>query len=102
MSYTIKLADGKYTIINDNGLLTFQRHGEAWPGADDLKYAGVVLAMAQRIEELEVAIKAVLDGTLLDEYNRNDDGMADYDPSAWNLPLQKWEDTLRDALEQRL
>jgi len=44
---------GKYTIENDNGLLVFKRHGEAWPAADDLRHSGVVLALVQRIEELE-------------------------------------------------
>ena len=44
---------GKYTIENDNGLLAFKRHGEAWPAADDLRHSCVVLALVQRIEELE-------------------------------------------------
>ena len=62
MTYTIKLAGGKYTVINELGSLRFLRYSEAWPAADDLKHTGVVLAMAQRIEELEMVIGDVLRG----------------------------------------
>lgn len=56
-SYRIVLDGGKYSIFNVNGILTFERYGEAWPAANsDLGHSGVVLAMAQRIEELETQL----------------------------------------------
>lgn len=54
------LDDGKYTIQHENGSLTFLRHGNAWPAADDLKYSGVVLSLVQRIEELEDMLEDAL------------------------------------------
>lgn len=55
---TITLNGGKYSIENNNGLLSFKRRGEAWPAADDLQHAGVVLALVQRVEELEDRVGA--------------------------------------------
>lgn len=54
----ISLEDGKYTIAHSNGNLEFRRHDEKWPAADGLKHSGVVLAMVQRIEELEDLLAA--------------------------------------------
>lgn len=53
------LEGGKYTIENDNGLLTFKRHGESWPAADDLRHANLVLSLVQRIEDLEDKLEAL-------------------------------------------
>lgn len=102
--YTIALKGGKYMIQNDSGLLSFWRHGEAWPAADDLKHAGVVLAMAQRIEELEVAIKEALDGTLQTDGIRYPDGIAavaQIGVIATRGMLVSWETGLRHVLEQK-
>mgnify|MGYP003643767169 CR=1 FL=1 len=46
----IKLCDGKYTYINDEKGQRALRYGEPWR---DIIGDGFVLAMAQRIEELE-------------------------------------------------
>lgn len=54
----ISLDEGKYTIINNNGILSFQRYHQPWPAADELRNYNIVLAMAQRIEELEYALLA--------------------------------------------
>lgn len=51
MTTSIELAGGKYTVQHDHGTnLKALRHGEPWR---DLTGDGLVLAMAQRIEELE-------------------------------------------------
>lgn len=99
MTYAIQLYDGKYTVINEDGRLAFLRHGESWPAADDLRHSGVVRAMAQRIEELEVAIRAVLNGTLIYGQCRNDDGMCSFDEDS-TVPFRDWERRLRKVLEQ--
>lgn len=44
---------GKYTITNDNGVLSVTRNGEFWDRS--LAGDGLVLALVQRIEELEKA-----------------------------------------------
>ncbi|MFZ6767809.1 hypothetical protein ACO0LM_12065 [Undibacterium sp. Di26W] len=56
---TITLEDGKYTIENNNGILSFSRHGEPWYSGNDV-HAGskLVLALVHRIEELEAAPSA--------------------------------------------
>jgi chromosome segregation ATPase len=60
--YTVRLADGKYEIENANGVLTFRRNGEPWPVADDeFRGAGVVLALVQRVEELETGTSLLED-----------------------------------------
>lgn len=56
MEYKIVLEDGKYTVTNCNGTLGFKRYGGPWPAADDFLQSGVVLALAQRIEELETEL----------------------------------------------
>lgn len=63
MSYSIKLEKGKYLIVNDNNSLTILRNGLDWPAADQLKHVGLVLALAQRIEELEKQLRKVLDAS---------------------------------------
>lgn len=105
MTYTTKLADGKYTVINNNGLLQILRHGEDWPGGDKLRHSGMVLAMAQRIEELEVAIKAVVDGPLYaDGTHAAQYGLQSVISQrqvASEGLLREWRDKLRKVLEQR-
>lgn len=44
---------GKYTITNDNGVLSVTRNGDFWEIS--LVGDGLVLALVQRIEELEKA-----------------------------------------------
>jgi hypothetical protein len=58
MNKRIELYDGKYTYINDEQGQRALRHGEPWR---DLVGDGLVLAMAQRIEELEAKLQAVED-----------------------------------------
>lgn len=103
-TYTISLDGGKYTVINEWGMpLQFLRHGETWPAANNLKHDKVVLAMAQRIEELEVAIKDVLDGPLLHSSRRDAlSGMAavvrNFDVDNLHR-VEQWEQRLRNVLE---
>lgn len=53
----IVLENGKYTVLHENGVnLRALRHGEAWR---ELTGDGLVLAMAQRIEELEEQLQAI-------------------------------------------
>lgn len=103
--YTVNLAGGKYTVINRFGQpLEFLRHGEAWPAADSLRFVGVVLAMAHRIEELEVAIKSVLDGPVDARGARSHgEGLTSFSrvySCAGDL-WPTWEKRLRNALEQK-
>lgn len=101
MTYTIKLAGGKYTVINHTNRLEFLRHGEAWPGADrDLQHNNIIYAMAQRIEELELAIKSVVRGTTIAKDCYADDGMVSYDANNF-VPFKDWEKRLRNVLEQK-
>lgn len=107
-SYTMSLEGGKYTVIHDytGAGLSFLRHGEAWPVVDDLKYSKVVGAMASRIEELEMAIGQVINGSLDERGNRRLDGMANApcDPrtAVALAPYQNdWQDRLQAVLEQR-
>jgi hypothetical protein len=103
--YVITLNDGKYTVTHTWGQpLQFQRHGEPWPGADDLRYANVVVAMAERIKELEIAIREVLDGTLDERGKRNLDGLtfgSVFAMSAQGQNMRDWETKLRNVLEQK-
>jgi hypothetical protein len=98
--YTISLDGGKYTVFNDNGSLRFLRHGEAWPAVDILRHVGVTLAMAQRIEELEVAIGEVLNGRVIVTGCRDDSGMVSFDANG-TVPFKDWEAQLRRVLEQK-
>lgn len=100
--YVISLDNDKYRVINDNGLLRFLRHGEPWFPAEEPGGAKVVLAMAQRIEELEVAIGEVLDGTIdTARGERRADGVRSFGTASGLIPLRSWENTLRRALEQK-
>lgn len=100
--YTIKLDGGKYTVIDHRTHMEFLRHGEAWPAADDLRHTGVVRAMLGRIEELEVAIKAVLDGELDERGVRGCSalGMSHFAASR-TFSAAVWEANLRKVLEQK-
>lgn len=99
MSYTIRLKEGKYLVTNDNGSLTILRRGEDWPAAEEIKHDKVVLALAQRIEELETTIRAVVGGTLICGSVRNDDGMRNFGIDSVHR-VAAWEATLRKVLEQ--
>lgn len=98
--YTITLSDGKYTVINRRNQLEFLRYGEAWLEASDLRFTNVVVAMAQRIEELETAIHEVVRGTAIAKDCYADDGMVSYDADNF-VPFKVWEKRLRNALEQK-
>lgn len=106
--YTIKLDGGKYTVINWSGILEFRRHGEDWPAAANLKGFGVVLAMVQRIEELEMAIGQVLNGSLKPVgAARQRDGLDSYikfmDEQGYVVvgDIRGWQTRLRNVLEQK-
>jgi hypothetical protein len=98
--YVISLDNDKYRVINDNGILTFLRYGAAWPSAQEsLAFSKVVLAMAQRIEELEVAIGEVLGGTMQANGQRATDGMK-Y-AAMMGKPVGHWQERLQRVLEQK-
>lgn len=50
-----ELEGGKYTVLNNNGVITALRYGKPW--RDDLVGDGLVLALVQRIEELEEGVE---------------------------------------------
>lgn len=52
---TISVADGKYELTNDNGVMTAKRHGEPW--SRDLVGDHLVYWMFVRIRELESALE---------------------------------------------
>lgn len=62
MKRRIDLNEGKYTIyLSENGLLTFYRNGEPWPGGQEaFQFANVVGALAHRVAELEDEIAALV------------------------------------------
>lgn len=97
--YTISLCDGKYTVIDHRDRLEYLRDGR--PAQPTLPVnCGVIFALARRIEELEVTIKAVLDGTLDEESGlRASNGMESY--GRLGPDAQRWEAILRNALEQK-
>lgn len=50
----IKLADGKYAIHNNNGILEVYRHGERWSNKEkDLIGDNLVLSLVEMIERLK-------------------------------------------------
>ena len=58
----IVLDHGKYTVVNDNGILTAKRHGEDWPAADaSLCGDKLSLAMVHRILDLQTANAALVE-----------------------------------------
>jgi hypothetical protein len=103
--YVISLDNDKYRVINDNGLLTFLRYGEPWFPAEEMGGAKVVLAMAQRIEELEAAIRAVLDGPTVDDSRRDQTWALQacwkHIMGATSLQACRWYGILSRALEQK-
>ncbi len=54
----IVLSDGKYGVINHNGRLEIHRHHERWK-EKEVSYIGdgFVLALVQKIEDLEQQLK---------------------------------------------
>lgn len=63
MSEQMNFADGKYTVINDNGELTALRHGEPWRRdltGDNLVYWMLVeaLELKHQRDEMLVALNA--------------------------------------------
>jgi hypothetical protein len=59
MTTVLILDGGKYTVRHEHGTnLRADRHGQPWR---DLSGDGLILAMAQRIEELEAKV-ATLEG----------------------------------------
>lgn len=47
------VGDGKYDVLNENGKMTFLRHGETWLTGQKLyEHSGLVLALVQEIQEL--------------------------------------------------
>lgn len=101
MSYTIKLDGGKYTVINHHDRLEYLRDGKPVQQGSYVINDAHALAMSRRIEELEVAIKAVLDGTLQMDGRRWPDGMAHKDELLEEPEVAAWQRTLRNVLEQK-
>jgi len=55
----ISLYDDKYGVINDNGKLQIFRHHERWIQKEDQYIGdGFVLALVQKIEDLQEELKA--------------------------------------------
>ena len=55
MTYRITLLDGKYTVQHDNGTnFKALRYGQEWR---DLTGDGLVLALVQKIEDLEEKVQ---------------------------------------------
>lgn len=52
--YEVKLDDGKYTLINDNGQLSCLRYGEVWR---ESIHDNVMLALIHAYEELEEKLR---------------------------------------------
>ena len=66
MSEHMNFADGKYTVINDNGNLTALRHGDPWKRdliGDNLVYWMLVesLNLKNRCDELSETLQSVTD-----------------------------------------
>lgn len=73
MAEQMDFADGKYTVINNNGILTALRHGEPW--CRDLVGDNLVAAMLnkalelhQQREELAKALQAYVDNDQVDAH----------------------------------
>lgn len=72
--FTVSLADGKYEVTNNNGILTVKRKGESWPAADEnLIGDGLSLAMMQKIEELSEKLEKAQPITDREEYIQKED-----------------------------
>lgn len=52
MAEQMSFDDGKYTVINDNGILTALRHGKAWQdlSGNNLVYSMLIKALALQAE----------------------------------------------------
>jgi hypothetical protein len=103
--YVIGLDNGKYTVINDNGRLTLKGTGEEWPPVQKMADSKLVLAMAQRIQELEVAMRAVVDGPLLANGTRLREETPSWlaahgSPRAESIMIG-WHNSLERVLEQK-
>lgn len=58
--YSVELCGGKYKVTHDNGTdLKAYRYGEQWRS---LVGDGLILAMVQRIEQLETELKSYKSG----------------------------------------
>lgn len=101
-AYSIKLYDGKYTVINEHpGGLRILRYGEPWPAAEDMRWNNVMIAMAGRIEELETGIKPLQEqlrlllsylGALQDD---------DIEPEDVMRPVEETRNMLKALLEPK-
>jgi hypothetical protein len=59
--FEVELENGKYKVINDNGVLTAKRHGEDWPAADSsLCGDKLSLAMMHKIEQQQEILNTIL------------------------------------------
>lgn len=59
MKTEIKIADGKYTIVHQNGVnLHILRNGEPWAAEWTVSHPNVLLAAAGEIEQLREALAA--------------------------------------------
>lgn len=88
---TVNLVGGKYTIHlhEDTGAMRFLRNGEAWPGGQEaFQHAGVVMALVQRVVELEESNSGLVEALK---------GMVE----AWNMvcDTQGWE---RDHIQAQV
>lgn len=107
----LDFADGKYTVINDNGKLTALRHGEPWGRdliGDNLVYWMFVKAREQaaEIERLKAEVQAksdVLAGSLKAQGQK--DALlrqaleAMEDVKSWTLRLPKYlEEEVKEAI----
>lgn len=89
---THSFEDGKYTLINNNGILTALRHGEPWPaGTAALVGDGLTLAMFHACDEL--AIKAAYLDRLLPQVTAITDYLSTNSLGTWGA------DSLPCALE---
>lgn len=68
---------------------------------DELNYFPPVLAMYERIVQLEAAIRNVTDGTLQPDGTRARNALRSYGTSGLPIPLREWEAQLRKVLEQK-
>lgn len=76
MSESMTFADGKYTVINDNGQLTALRHGEPWNRdltGDNLVYYMLVeaLRLKQQRDDLLAATHLCLKALRHPTYHAN-------------------------------
>src|SRR5690348_14489336 len=98
--YVIGLADGKYGVILQGTEMQFLRYGDEWEAANNnLQHSKLVRAMAERIKELEIAIRMVTYGTLNERGLRRADGLGAYQggdlpPTMPWPPINDWLERL--------